>query len=152
MKLADLKDILNREITWMCISASSDEKGAVTLQAENADKTVEVTLSKSADGSGFESSEEVFTEMTMESVIERIMKINAVTLVKNDDDESCFSFDDDADISGREYEISFGVDEYIVVSITGCDFQSKSVNTFLKVITSIFPEGKEVLDFINGDY
>lgn len=150
MKLTDLKNMINREIAWICISASSAAAGGITLQIEQTEKGLDVTLSKSGEGTGFESSEETCTDITLDSVTERIMKINAVSLVE--EGENCYSFDDDADIAGMEYEITFGIDEYILVSITGCDFQSKSVNTFMKVIASIFPEAKEILDFLGGEH
>lgn len=150
MKLAEINNIINSEIAWICITASAMNTGAVTLQIEQTESGIDVTLSKSGDGTGFDSSEEKYTDIRLSEVLERIMKINTISLVE--ESENSYSFDDDAEISGTEYEISFGVDEYIIMSINGCDFQSKSVNLFLKVITSMFTEGSSVLEFIAKEY
>lgn len=152
MKLTDFNDLINREITWICISASAASSGGVTLQIEQTETGTEVTLSRSGKGTGFECDEEVYSDVRISSVIERIKKINAISLVQDEEDENSFSFDDDAEIAGTEYEISFGIDEYIVFSITGCDFQSKSINLFTKVIMSMFREGGALLEFLGGDY
>lgn len=128
--------------------------GSIAVQFEVSENGIVLSVEKSGDGSGFETSEKEYSEMKIQDVID-ILQNTDVPVIKgeDEDEEASYTFEDDDSSDGcNEYNISCGNDDEIISSIAGWDFECDSLIGVINALKAVFPEMKELTDFINGDY